>query len=175
MVHYKPIKITIDAPSFAEVIIDIVVRYHGLLNSIITDWGSLFISKFWSLLCYFLGIKKRLSTTFHPKINDQTKRQNSIMKAYLKAFVNWEQNDRAHLLLMTEFKYNNAKNASTSHMPFILNCSFYLQISLKDNVNPCFRSCSTNKLAKEARELIDICQQNLLHAQNSRKEHMIKA
>ena len=65
MVHYEPVKITIDAPGLAEVIIDVVVRHHGLPNSIVTDKGSLFTSKFWSSLCYFLGIKRRLYTAFH--------------------------------------------------------------------------------------------------------------
>ena len=37
MVHYKPVKVTIDAPGLAEVIINIVVRHHGLLDSIITN------------------------------------------------------------------------------------------------------------------------------------------
>ena len=46
IVHYKPVKITIDAPGQAEVIINVVVRHHGLLDSIVTNRGSLFISKF---------------------------------------------------------------------------------------------------------------------------------
>ena len=82
MVHYEPVKVTIDAPGLAEVIIDVVVRHHGLPDSIVTDRGLLFTSKFWSLLCYFLDIKQRLSTAFHPQINEQTERQNSTMKAY---------------------------------------------------------------------------------------------
>ena len=57
MAYYKPVKVTIDAPRLAEVMLDVVVWYHGLPNSIMTDEGSLFTSKFWSLLCYFLGIK----------------------------------------------------------------------------------------------------------------------
>ncbi len=90
MVHYKLVKVTIDAPGLREVIINVVVRHHGVLKSIVTDWGLLFTSKFWSLLCYFLRIKKRLSTTFHPQTNDQTERQNSTIEVYLRAFVNWE-------------------------------------------------------------------------------------
>ncbi len=93
MVHYEPVKVTIDAPGLAKVIIDVVVRYHGIPKSIVTDRGLLFTSKFWSLLCYFLGIKKKLSTAFHPQTNGQTERQNSTMEAYLRAFVNWEQDD----------------------------------------------------------------------------------
>ena len=93
IVYYKPIKVTINAPGLAEVIIDVVVRHHGFPNSIITDRGSLFTSKFWSLLCYFLDIKQKLSTAFHPQTDGQTKRQNSIIKAYLGAFINFEQNN----------------------------------------------------------------------------------
>ncbi len=37
MVHYVPVKVTIDAPSLAEVIIDVVVRHHGVPESIVTD------------------------------------------------------------------------------------------------------------------------------------------
>ena len=125
MIHYEPVKITIDAPGLAKVIIDVVVRHHGLPNSIITDRGSLFTSKFWFSLCYFLGIKRRLSMAFHPQTNGQTERQNSTMEAYLRAFVNWEQNDWARLLPMAEFAYNNAKNASTGYTPFKLNYGFH--------------------------------------------------
>ena len=93
IVHYKPVKITINASDLAKVIINVVVRHYGLPDSIVTNWGLLFTSKFWSLLCYFLGINQRLSTTFHPQNNRQTKRQNSTMELYLRAFVNFEQND----------------------------------------------------------------------------------
>ena len=65
MVYYKPVKITLNAPGLAEVIIDVVIRHHGLPNIIVTNRGSLFTSKFWSLLCYFLGIKRKLFTAFH--------------------------------------------------------------------------------------------------------------
>ena len=57
MVHYKPVKITFNAPGLAKVIINVIVRHHGLPDSIVTDQGSLFTSKFWLSLCYFLGIK----------------------------------------------------------------------------------------------------------------------
>ena len=74
MVHYKLVKITINATSFAEVIINVIKRHHGLSNSIVMDKGSLFTSKFWSSLCYFFNIKRQLSTAFHPQTNGQTER-----------------------------------------------------------------------------------------------------
>ncbi len=74
MIHYKLIKIIIDAPGLAKVIINMIVHYYRVPELIVMNWDFLFISKFWSLLCYFLEIKKKLSTVFHPKINGQTKR-----------------------------------------------------------------------------------------------------
>ena len=92
MVNYKLVKVTIDAPGLAEVNINVVVRHHGLLESIVSNRGSVFTSKFWSSLCYFLGLKQRLSTAFHPQTNGQTEKQNSRIEAYLRAFINYEQN-----------------------------------------------------------------------------------
>ena len=67
MVHYELVKVTINAPGLAEVIIDVVVRHHDIPDFIIIDRGAIFTSKFWSLLCYFLAIKRRLTTAFHPQ------------------------------------------------------------------------------------------------------------
>ena len=67
MIYYQSIQVTIDAPGLAEVILDIVVWYHNLFDSIVSDRGSVFTSKFWFSLCYFLGIKRQLSTVFHPQ------------------------------------------------------------------------------------------------------------
>ena len=136
IVHYEPVKVTIDAPGLAKVIIDVVVRHHGLPDSIISDRGAIFTSKFWSSLCYFLGIKRRLSTVFHPQTDGQTERQNSTMEAYLRAFVNWEQNDWARLLPMAEFAYNNSKNASIGHTPFKLNCDYHPRMLYEKKVDP---------------------------------------
>ena len=46
MVYYKLVKITLNTPGLAEVIIDVIMRYHGLLDLIVTDRGSLFTLKF---------------------------------------------------------------------------------------------------------------------------------
>ena len=125
MVHYELVKVTIDIPELAEVILDVIVWHYGLPNSIVTDKSSLFTSKFWSLLYYFLGIKQKLSNAFYSQTDSQTKRQNSTMEAYLWVFINFEQNDWARFLLMVEFAYNNAKNASTGHMSFELNYGYH--------------------------------------------------
>lgn len=48
---------------------NIGISDHSLPDSIISNRGPIFISKFWSYLCYFLGIKQKLSISFHPEID----------------------------------------------------------------------------------------------------------
>ena len=57
MVYYESVNVTINALGLGEVI-DVVVYHHELPDSIISDRGLLFTSKFRSLLCYFLEIKR---------------------------------------------------------------------------------------------------------------------
>ena len=64
----------IDGLGPVQVIINVMMRYHGLLELIINDNNLLFTSKFWSSLCYFFGIKRKLSTTFYLQTDGQTKK-----------------------------------------------------------------------------------------------------
>ena len=86
------------------------------------------------------------------------------MKAYLWAFVNFEKTYWARLLPMVEFAYNNAKNASTGHIPFELNCGYYPRMSYKKDVKVRSQSKSADELSAELRELMIICRRNLHHA-----------
>ena len=102
-------------------------------------------------------------------MDNQTKQQNSMMEEYLWAFVNFEQNDWARLLPMAEFAYNNTKNASTSHIPFELNCGYHPWILYKKEVDPHSKSKSAGKLLAELRKLIFVCLKNLHHVQELQK------
>ena len=170
MVHYKPVKIMINASGLAKVIIDMIVRHHDLPNSIMTDRGLFFTSKLWSSLCYFFGIKCCLFTAICPQSDSQTKRQNSTIEAYLRAFVNFEWNGWARLLPMAEFAYNNNTNATTGHTPFELNCEYYPWVSYEEDIDPCSKSKSADKLLAKLQELITVCRKNLYHAQELWKQ-----
>ncbi len=70
---------------------------------------------------------------------------------------------------MAKFAYNNAKNARTSHTLFELNCDYHPRISFKEDVDPRSKSCSVNELVEELNELIEVCYENFLHAQEQQK------
>ena len=170
IVYYEQVKVIINVPSLAEVIIDIVVRHHGLPDLIVTNQGFFFTLKFWSLLYYFLGIKRRLFTTFYPQMDGQTERQNSMMKVYLQVFINFKQNNQVWLFPIAEIAYNNAKNANTGYTSFELNCKYHFHVFYKKNLDLCSKLKNAEKLSFELQNLMAVCQQNLYHTQKFQKQ-----
>ena len=91
------------------------------------------------------------------------------MEAYLRGFVNFQQNDWARPLPMADFAYNNAKNLSTGHTPFELNCGYYPRVSFEENTDPRSQSKSADELSAELQDLMTVCWENLHHAQELQK------
>ena len=63
-------------------------------------------------------MKQKLNIAFHLQINNQTERQNQMLKHYLQVYFNYKMNNWSELLLMMMFAYNNNVHASiekTSH------------------------------------------------------------
>ena len=102
-------------------------------------------------------------------MDGQTEQQNSTMEAYLQAFVNFEKNNWARLLAMAKFAYNNAKNASTGHIPFELNCGYYPWMLYEEKVYPRSKLKSADEQSAELRKLMIVCRENLHHAQELQK------
>lgn len=55
MIYYKLVRIIIDVTGLAKVIMDVLVRHHNLLESIVSNRDFLFTSKILFLICYFLA------------------------------------------------------------------------------------------------------------------------
>ena len=66
---------------------------------------------------------------------------------------------------MTEFTYNNAKNASTGHTLFKLNYRYHPWVSYKKDLDPRSKSKTAEKLSFKLQNLMTVCQQNLYHTQ----------
>ncbi len=75
---------------------------------------------------------------------------------------------------MTDFAYNNAKNASTGHTLFELNCGYYPQAFYEEDLDLHSQSKSSNQLATELWVLMAVCRENLQHAQKLQKRYYDK-
>ena len=118
MVRYLACTTETDAPELADMLIDTVFSKLGFPSSIVSDRGSLFTSKFWSTFCYYIVVKRRLSTAFHPQTDGQTERANQTLECYLRCYANHQQDDWAEYLPCAEFAYNRSVHAATGKSPF---------------------------------------------------------
>ena len=66
---------------------------------------------------------------------------------------------------MAEFAYNNAKNSSTGHTPFELNCDYHSSVFFEKDTNSRSQSKLADELSAELQDLITIYWENLYHAQ----------
>ena len=72
MACYVTVRSDIDAPGLAAVFVQkFVLAGPGVPDSIVSDWGSVFMLTFWSAVCYHLKVCRRLSTAFHPQTDGQ--------------------------------------------------------------------------------------------------------
>ena len=91
--HFIPYNEEYGAEKLAHIVVDRLIRYHGILRTFITDRDVRFTSKFWKTVVAALGIKHRLSTAFHPETDGQTKRSNQSLEQYLRHYVNYAQDN----------------------------------------------------------------------------------
>ena len=125
LVRYTPAQMDWTAKRLAKAFIEDIWREKGLPDSIVSDRGSLFTSKFWSAICFHLKIKQRLSSVFHPQTDGQTERQNQTLEQYLRGYANYQQDDWVTWLAIAEFAYNNSVYSATGESPFFLAYRLY--------------------------------------------------
>lgn len=66
LAQYIPTQMDWTAERLAEAFIENIWKEKGLLDLVNSDRGSLFTSKFWSTMYFYLKIKQCLSLAFHP-------------------------------------------------------------------------------------------------------------
>ena len=125
MIKKKKKRDTITAEELCRLYLANVWKHHGLPRTIVSDRGSLFTSDFWKRLCQHLGIESRLSTAYHPQTDGQTERTNAVMEQYLRAYVNYQQDNWVDFLPMAEFAANNHVSDTTKTTPFQANSGFH--------------------------------------------------
>jgi transposase InsO family protein len=139
MAHFTPCSKSITTKETAQLILDGIVRLHGLPEEIVSDRGPQFASKFWRRLFELLGVDIQLSSAFHPETDGQTERTNQTLEQYLRCTVSYQQDDWLALLSQAEFAYNNTTHASIGISSFSANYGFHPRFSLEipgDSVNP---------------------------------------
>jgi len=121
MRHFIPCSKDLETPQFAKLFMKEIVRLRGLLHDIITDRWTLFTLDLWKDTTGRLGMERRLSTAFHLETDGQTERTNPLLEQYLRAYINYQQDDWCGYQLLAEFAYNNGYQETIKNTPSFAN------------------------------------------------------
>lgn len=111
---------SLEVEAVVQAFIEWIWREEGYPFSVISDRGTQFTAYFWARLCQRLGTTPKLSTAFHPETDGQTESANAALKQYLRAYVNYNQDNWVDLLPISEFEANADVNTSTGLAPFLV-------------------------------------------------------
>jgi hypothetical protein len=125
MAHFVPLKKPATAENLAKVFVREIWRLHGLPTDIVSDRDSRFTSEFWQSTLTLLGIRPRMSTSFHPQTDGQTEKVNQSIELYVRTFCNYEQDDWYDLLPLAEYAYNNSVTSGNGLSPFYANYGYH--------------------------------------------------
>jgi hypothetical protein len=155
--HFIPCKATLTAEQLGFLVLDRLIRYHGIPKAFVTDRDKLFTSAYWRTLVAQMGIHHKLSSAFHPETDGQTERTNQTLEAYLRHYVNNAQDNWVSLLPMAQLAINNHVSETTKSTPFFANFGKDPQMFRDTRPNPNAEAAQTkvNHLRKLHGELSD--------------------
>ena len=93
MAHYIPTTEEVTSEQVARLFFDKIFKHHGIPDSLVSDRGTQFTSRFSKALCALIGIEQKLSTRFHPQTDSQTEWINVVLEQYLRGYVNYQQDN----------------------------------------------------------------------------------
>jgi hypothetical protein len=89
--HWRACKKTIDAPAFARIFIDDIVRLHGVPQEVVSDRDVRFTADYWKEVARILQTKLLMSTAFHPETDGLSENSNKTVVRYLRGFATHDQ------------------------------------------------------------------------------------
>src|SRR5882672_11094527 len=138
--HVIPTTSDVTAAGVAKLFRDHIWKLHGLLEEVISDRGTQFISNFTQSLSQLLGIRVVASMAYHLQTDGQTERVNQEVEQFLRLFVNQWQDDWYEWLAIAEFAYNDRIHASTRSSPFMMDMGQNPQLGIEPLRESCLET-----------------------------------
>jgi len=126
-----PYKETYKAYQLGFILLDKLIRDHGIPESITSDRDRLFTSHYWKTLIAAIGTKLRMSTAYHLETDGQIERTNQTMEVYLRYYVSYKQNNWVLLLPMAQLALNDKRSDITGLSPFFTNYGRHANLFLE--------------------------------------------
>ncbi len=102
----------------AEYLCNLVFRFYGLPEDIVSDRGAQFMSHVWSAFFQMLQVNVSLTSGYHPQANGQVERLNQEVSRFLRSYCQLHQKDWSRYLMWAEYAQNSIQKQSTGLTPF---------------------------------------------------------
>ena len=129
-------KKTHTAEQLEHLLLDRLVRDHGVLITIITDRDKLFTSNYWKTISAAMGTKPKMSTVYHPQTDSQTEQANQVLETYLQHYINQTHSNWVQLLLVAQLAINQHRSDSTKESLFFANFGQHANIRMPSRASP---------------------------------------
>ena len=116
--HFLPLKHPFTVHQVAKLLLDSVVRLHGIPKTMVLDRDRIFLSHIWQHLFTILGTKLLQSTAYHPQTDGQTERVNQCLEMYLRCAVQQSPKQWKQWLPLDELWYNSSFHTALGCSPF---------------------------------------------------------
>ena len=95
---------------------EVCIFKYGPPESVLTDTGKQFSSRFFQSVCQLLGLSNVYNSAYHPQANGQAERYNRTLQNMLMCFVeehqdSWDKYDRVNLCLQLSCPSDNGDDA----------------------------------------------------------------
>ena len=147
-------------------------------KKILSDKRLQFVSRFMEELKKALGMKRMLSTAYHPQSDGQTERINQEIGMFLQYYINYQQDNWTEWITVAEFHYNDKRHATTRQMLFILNFgrhSWKKNLEIQTEISKLEEFLmKLQRSRKEAKKSMEEAQENIKQQYNKKRRNSQK-
>ena len=83
--HFLAVRMTFTMEVFCRLYVREIVRFHGVLVSIVSDRDPRFMTRFWKGFQKVMGTQSMISTSFHPQTDGQSERIIQVLEDMLRS------------------------------------------------------------------------------------------
>lgn len=117
---FIPTTVNVTKEETAALFFKHVICKFGIPRQVITDRDTRWKGEFWENICKQMGMRRSLTTSYHPQADGQTEIMNQGLEISLRAYIGPSRNDWAKLLDGLALSYNSTPHSATGYAPAYL-------------------------------------------------------
>jgi hypothetical protein len=111
---------TVTEKETAQLFFRHVIKAFGIPSQVITRCNTWWQNDFWKDICELMGMRRSLTTTYHPQVDRQMEIMNQLLEISLCTYIGPSRDDWADHLEGLALAYNTTPHSSTGFAPAYL-------------------------------------------------------